>query len=166
MKIITPLTNRKRTRHLLYNYNQVGAYFITICAQKMQCIFGTIKPCPVNIKPQVTLSKYGQILQVLLNSFNDYYDDKRIVNYIIMPNHLHLILQIEVEDNTKKTTQNATVPMTISTIKRLANQRAGTQLFQRSYHDRIIRNEIEYKKIWNYIDNNPLMWHDDRYYKD
>jgi len=41
----------------------------------------------------------------------------------------------------------------------------GKQIFQRSYHDHIIRNEQDYLKIWEYIDNNPTKWKEDCFYE-
>ena len=54
--------------------------------------------------------------------------------------------------------------MLISTIKRFTNKKCGTQLWQRSYHDHVIRNDSDYLEIWNYIDGNPTKWTEDRYY--
>lgn len=58
----------------------------------------------------------------------------------------------------------AIVPMLVSTLKRFVNKEIGFSLFQRSYHDHIIRNEREYEKIRQYIDTNPLKWEDDCFY--
>jgi hypothetical protein len=33
-----------------------------------------------------------------------------------------------------------------------------TGIWQRNYHEHIIRNETEFKNIWGYIDNNPRKW--------
>ena len=54
--------------------------------------------------------------------------------------------------------------MLISTFKRFANRRCGIQLWQRSYHEHVIRNEDDYRQIWDYIEKNPARWVEDRYY--
>ena len=54
--------------------------------------------------------------------------------------------------------------MLVSTIKRFSNRKCGIELWQRSYHEHIIRNEQDYLEIWNYIDGNPAKWAEDRYY--
>ena len=54
--------------------------------------------------------------------------------------------------------------MLVSAIKRFSNQKCGMQIWQRSYHEHIIRNEQDCLEIWNYIDGNPLKWAEDRYY--
>ncbi len=38
------------------------------------------------------------------------------------------------------------------------------EIWQRSYHDHIIRNETDYRMIWEYIDTNPVKWALDRYF--
>ena len=59
---------------------------------------------------------------------------------------------------------NAVIPHFVSTLKRFCNRDTGMQVFQRSYHDHVIRNEDDYLKIWQYIDNNPARWQEDCFY--
>jgi len=59
---------------------------------------------------------------------------------------------------------SALISIVVSTIKRLTNKKCGLNLWQKSFHDHIIRNEIEYNEIWKYIDENPIKWELDRYY--
>ena len=58
----------------------------------------------------------------------------------------------------------AVVPNVISALKRLVNREAGTNIWQRSYHDHVIRGEADYREIWTYIDTNPARWGEDCYY--
>jgi len=59
---------------------------------------------------------------------------------------------------------NETLPKLISTFKRFSNRKCGVQLWQRSYHEHVIRNETDYQQTWEYIDNNPARWTEDRYH--
>jgi REP element-mobilizing transposase RayT len=59
---------------------------------------------------------------------------------------------------------NAEIPKLISSIKRFTNKQAGFNLWQTSYHDHIIRNEADYQRICQYIDENPAKWQEDRYF--
>ncbi|MBO5496625.1 MAG: hypothetical protein J5967_04410, partial [Oscillospiraceae bacterium] len=52
----------------------------------------------------------------------------------------------------------------ISALKRLVNREAGTNIWQRSYYDHVIRGEADYREIWTYIDTNPARWAEDCYY--
>ena len=61
---------------------------------------------------------------------------------------------------------NETLPKLISTFKRFTNHKCGVPLWQRSYHEHVIRNEKDYQEIWEYIENNPARWAEDRYYQE
>ena len=87
-----------------------------------------------------------------------------------MPNHIHLIVVISeaiqkgnILNGTSQAPSptNAILPKFVSLYKRYCNREYGDNLFQRSFHDHIIRNEADYQRIWNYIDTNPLKWNED-----
>ena len=61
---------------------------------------------------------------------------------------------------------NAQIPRFVGALKRFCRQAAGKQLFQRSYHDHVIRGEKDYLKIWQYIDTNPVKWKEDCFYNE
>ena len=61
---------------------------------------------------------------------------------------------------------NAQIPRFVGALKRFCHKEAKEAIFQRSYHDRVIRNESEYQKIWQYIDTNPLKWKEDCFYNE
>ena len=124
--------------------------------------------------PHVELSEYGIIVKKHISQLNAHYSDVAIEKYVIMPNHIHAIIVVENDDavrvslcsgasGTPRPT-NATIPAFISTLKRFINKEIGFNIWQPSFHDRIIRNEDEYQKIWQYIDQNPVRWQDDYYY--
>ena len=81
-----------------------------------------------------------------------------------MPNHIHLILQIHcVEDG--RMISAPTISTVVGQMKRWIYRQAGTALWQKSYHEHVIRNENDYRDIWEYIENNPIRWAEDRYYE-
>ena len=77
-----------------------------------------------------------------------------------MPNHIHLIeiLDSSGGDGTPLL-QNV-----IGQLKSYTTNKFGNVLWQRSYHDHVIRGEKDYQKIWEYIDTNPLKWEQDCFY--
>ena len=85
-----------------------------------------------------------------------------------MPNHIHFILQLNGNNGTGNPSPTATVPaivawfkyQTTKQINAMQNSR-GRRIFQRSYYDRLIRNEKEYREIWEYIYTNPQNRQDD-----
>ncbi|MBQ2670853.1 MAG: transposase, partial [Clostridia bacterium] len=84
------------------------------------------------------------------------------------PNHIHFIV-IANDNNGSSgtpTPTNMVIPKLISTFKRFVNKKVGKQIWQRGYYDHIIRNSIDYERIWQYIDTNPIKWELDEYYTD
>ena len=80
-----------------------------------------------------------------------------------MPNHVHLLLQISSEVN-GRTLFAPTVDRVIKQTKGVITKQIGFSIWQKSFHDHVIRDEQDYLKIWNYIDTNPAKWQEDKYY--
>ncbi|MBS6309699.1 MAG: transposase [Firmicutes bacterium] len=95
-----------------------------------------------------------------------FYDEITINHYVIMPNHVHFILSICGERGPSRTPAptNARLPAFLSAWKRLTNKKAGFPIWQRGYYDHVIRNEADYLRIWQYMDENPVRWTEDEYY--
>ena len=162
------LPERKANRLPGYDYSQNGAYFVTICTKNRERIL-----CDIVVGdgvldvPQVRLTNFGQAVKKRIEEMNDTYDFISVDKYVIMPNHIHLIVRIDFpQGGTSRTPSptNAVIPHFISTLKRFVNQDVGTNIWQRSYHDHIIRDDADYLQIWQYIDENPLKWQDDCFY--
>jgi len=171
------LPQRKINRLQEYNYSQNGAYFITICCKNMQCILGEIVGDAVfgvpniNSVPTIKLSKYGLILQDLLENIDNTKNNLQVPYYVIMPNHIHLIVEIDVSVNTiisgtPKTaspTKN-TLAKFVNALKGLSTKRARENIWQRSFYDHVIRNDKDYARIVEYIQGNPYNWQKDCYF--
>ena len=158
---------RKQNRIPEYDYSAPGAYFVTICTQERRCILSDVHTVGDGVLdvPQVYLSKYGKTVEQTLREIERQYDYLSIEKYVIMPNHVHLLIHVE-NDGTSRTPSptNAVIPAFVSPLKRFTNQRCGVKLWQRSYHDHVIRNEADWQEIWDYIGTNPARWAEDRYY--
>ena len=87
-------TYHRRTIRLKgYDYSKSGFYFITICTKNREMIFGEIKD------KKMILSKYGMIAEKIIERIQRNLKNKiRIDNYIIMPNHLHLIIELKYDN--------------------------------------------------------------------
>ena len=158
---------RKPNRLPHFDYSTPGAYFITICTQKRLPILSSIVGGGALDAPHIQLSGVGQTVRKYVESGNRI-QEITVDKYVIMPNHIHLILLV---DNTSSrgmsgtpSPANAIIPHFISTFKRLCHRDIGQTVFQRSYHDHIIRNEQDYLIIWEYIDSNPAKWQEDCFY--
>ena len=137
-------------------------YFVTICARNKEKLFGRVTDGDELHLPQMQLSETGRIVEEqILTIRNAHFVS--LIKYVVMPNHLHMILQVE-EGAEKNLAANAVIPHTIGTFKRFCTGRIGENVFQRSFHDRVIRNQREFEKIWTYIENNPCKWKEDCFY--
>ena len=142
---------RKRTRLKEYDYSTTAYYFITICVNHWTSVFGSIH------SESMTLNTYGKIIVKHLLSLNERFKSVEIDYYVIMPNHIHFFLILDSEEN------GTSISNIIGSFKSLTTvelHKSGLKEFkwQRSFYDRIIRNESELYNIRNYIDLNPLKW--------
>ena len=160
------LPKRKKGRLTGYDYSANGSYYITVCTKDKQHILGHSVGGGVLDAPYVRLSKYGAMVRDALLEMDTFYDDITINHYVVMPNHIHFILSICGEGGPSRTPAptNARLPAFLSAWKRLTNKKAGFPIWQRGYYDHVIRNEADYLRIWQYMDENPVRWTEDEYY--
>jgi len=163
------MPSRKHPRLQEYDYSQNGAYFVTVCAKNKRCLLGTIKKHETT-NALVQLSPSGKIVDAAISEIPAHYTDVLVERYIVMPNHIHLVLLFAISDAESKRPQSslpvadALLPVIIAALKKVTNKAAGLDLWQTSYHDHVIRNEEDYFRIANYIDTNPLRWAEDVYH--
>ena len=164
------LPKRKPTRLKGYDYSTPEAYFVTICTQERKKILSNIIVGDgVLDVPQNILANYGEIANKYIKQMNGFYKHISVDKYVIMPNHIHFILSItDLKIGTSRTPSptNSEISKFISTFKRFCNREYGKNIWQRSFHDHIIRDEKDYQKIWEYIDTNPLKWELDCFYNE
>lgn len=111
------------------------------------------------------LPKHGKIVDTAINSIPKYYPFVSVEIYAIMPDHIHLILKISHENANENHTVNngriisaPTVNTIIGQMKRWVSKEIGVPIWQKSFYDRIIRNQDEYIRAAEYIFNNPMKW--------
>ena len=177
MKYNPTIHHRRSIRLKGYDYSQSGMYFVTICVQNGQCLFGQIT------NGKIILNEYGQTVQMVWNELPQHYSNVQLGEFVVMPNHVHGIIIItndNVADNNVIAVGAGFVraglkPAPLSEIVRalktfsarkineLRNSQ-GEKLWQRNYWEHIIRNEKSYQYIVNYIVNNPANWEKDKFY--
>lgn len=156
------LPKRKPTRLKWYDYSQRGAYFVTICTQNKKHLLGEIVGEGFHALPINKLSHIGKEIEKAIQYINDNYNNVSIPKYVIMPNHIHLIVIL----NDSGGRGNPPLQNIIGQLKSYVTNKYGDILWQRSFHDHIIRGEKDYYKIWEYIDTNPAKWELDCFYND
>ena len=158
---------RKPNRLPDFDYSTPGAYFITICTQDRKPILSQIVGGDALDAPRVQLTAAGQIAHHYILSGNQV-PGVTVDKFVIMPNHIHLILLVDdtaaAGASKAPPPTNAVIPHFVSTLKRFCHRDVGARIFQRSYHDHVIRNEADYLKIRQYIDSNPAKWQEDCFY--
>ena len=155
--------SRKQNRLCGYDYRLPNAYFITICTQKRKNLFWTNVGAIIDRPKTLPLSHLGQIVDQSIRSIPSCYPSVSVDCYTIMPNHIHLLLQIQTDSNGR-----SMIAPTISTVVRLmkgtVSKQAGFSVWQKGFYDHIVRGEHDYREIWQYIENNPLKLEEDKLY--
>jgi len=159
---------RKEIRLKEYDYSANGAYFVTVCIKDKKHLFWEKYKTNVGANCvrlyEYQLSYTGCIVDKEIKGIDNIYGDiVKIDKYVIMPNHIHMI--IIIDDFYSGRTQFApTVSRIIKQFKGAVTKKTGMSLWQKSFYDHIIRNYNDYLETWNYIDSNPQKWADDEYY--
>ena len=166
--------NRKSTRLKYFDYNSAGAYFITICTQNRRCVLSKIVGTGVLDCPYAELTEYGKIADKHIKQISDFYEHLSVESYVIMPNHIHLLLIIKdtgcvnkeigqsgtpVPTNVKRV--NSILSQFISTFKRYSNKEYGENIWQSRTYDHIVRDSYDYEAYLRYIYDNPARWYYD-----
>ena len=179
---------RKHPRLKNYDYSQNGYYFVTICASNRRCVFGTHQnvgrglapaenthhpvgrePAPAAQNSRIVLTPRGEIAKQQLAALEKRYDFVRVDQYVIMPNHIHMILVLEGKAGASpRPTLSDILCAYKSLTTRTCNVAFNTpeeKLFQTSFYEKVIRSDEGYFAACQYISENPRKWKNDEYYK-
>ncbi|MBQ8757046.1 MAG: transposase [Oscillospiraceae bacterium] len=147
------LPKRKINRLADYDYNQNGAYFITICTQDRKPILSQIvgdgSPVPKTA---------GLIAEKTIMQITEKYPSVSVEKHVIMPDHIHILLRIDNGTGNPSPTLGNIIGWYKYQVTKEVNRQnytAGEKLFQRSYYDHVIRNQQDYNAVWEYIEQNP-----------
>ncbi len=136
-----------------------GMYFITICVKDNKPILSKIVGDDAHIVPKkVVLKPCGEVVDKYINRINTSYENVSVENYIIMPNHIHLLIFIDTYNNGTMwaSSPTAKIETIIRSFKTLVTKELGFSIWQRSYFDEIIYSEKQFQNTWNHIEYNAL----------
>ena len=159
---MTELPKRGRNRLKAYDYRAPGAYFVTICVREHRNLLGkVVVGADEYFGPRVVLSEYGAVVEGYVKTIPG------VVDYVIMPNHLHLYLEIPIAEHGPMWASAPTQSLSdrIRSFKIMVTKTVGEPLFQRSFYDHVVRNEEDALRIRQYIRDNPAKWQEDRFYQ-
>ena len=153
-----------------------GVFFLTICTLNRACILSEIE-CSENLENTyiakrylVKLSRCGEIVEKYISQLDNFFSDISVKSYVIMPNHVHILLSVKIQSGPSgtpvPTIQNSTVSRFVSTLKRFCNKEIGENIWQRGSYDHIVRNRDDYNEILKYIRQNPANWYSDNLYSE
>lgn len=162
------LPKRKQIRLKDYDYSQNGYYFVTICTHNRQNLFGVVD------NGKTILNEIGRIVDFTWNDLINH-NDIKLHQYVIMPDHIHGIIEIcRMEQSvivSQKSDYHFGIPEIIRQFKTFSSKRVNEflnqngcepfragKLWQKSYFEHIIRDENDYISKAEYILNNPLNW--------
>jgi putative transposase len=174
--------NRKQNRLKNYDYSQQGMYFVTICTKNREYLFGEIE------NGKMILNGVGEIANKCWLEIPNHFPHVFLDEFVVMPNHIHGVIEIKnvgnniknVGNNIKNVGNNnycSLHPWQTVWSKSISSAVRGFKIgvtkwcrrndwkkfaWQKSFHDRIIRNEKELNKIREYIFKNPQNWETDR----
>lgn len=154
---MNPLPSRKRTRLANYDYSAPGAYFVTICVSPRRNMFWNHQNVGAAIsRPQdIVLTAAGRLADDAIHQIPMHYPHISVDKYCIMPDHIHMIIQIHPDDHGRQVAA-PTLSTVVGHLKRCVTRQLGVSIWQKSFMERVIRNEKGYEEVWQYIDNNPI----------
>ena len=153
---------RKPNRLRTHDYSDNGAYFITFCVDKRKCLLSHIVGATLGRPAYARLTEMGEAVKYAILRIPVCYQDVRVEKYVIMPNHIHLLLMIDTLPGRPMVAP--TISRVIQQMKGIATKQIGHNIWQKSFHDHIIRTDSDYQMIWEYIDTNPARWETDCFY--
>ena len=180
MKYNSDIHHRRSIRLKGYDYSQAGAYFVTICTHDRLCLFGEI------VDGEMRLNDFGRIVAAEWIRSGELRSEIETGEYVVMPNHFHGIVMItDIVGNGVGCRGDRLVapkmpgpqPKSIGAMmagfksdvtKRINETRdtSGAPVWQRNYHEHIIRNDADYNRIAEYVAYNPQRWAEDTLHPD
>lgn len=165
--------HRRSIRLTNYDYSSSGLYYVTICSRNRECIFSKIINDNVGagLAPaQYELTIIGQIIKSNWISITTHYDNVDIGEFIIMPNHIHGIIEIRNGATNRVPAKGTpTLGNIVGSFKsKCVNEYLKyikdndlndiAKIWQRNYYEEIIRDDKSLQRITEYIRNNPQNW--------
>ena|GEM_PF-156041 len=183
---------QKSYRYKNYDYSKSGGYFITVCTKDKRHILSSISIDPVTcpnpridaqkvdeknhtqitivndrfVYPNLHLTNIGKIVEDTFIEILNFQKNIEICSYVIMPNHVHLIILIHDswDPNGNFIGATTTVSNIIRFLKNKVTKKCGAQIWQKRFYDHILRDENDFCNHSIYIQNNPVNWINDEYF--
>ena len=168
------LPKRKDIRLKNFDYSSPGAYFVTICTENRKNYFwsGELNPQIFEwhsvgancVRPQnLPLSNIGNAVLEELEKWHKTYESVALCSYVIMPNHLHIMIFISADEYGRPQVA-PTIDRMVKQFKGSVTKKIGHPIWQKSFMEHVIRNKHDFETRSKYIYENPLRWYYDELY--
>jgi REP element-mobilizing transposase RayT len=155
--------HRRSVRIPGYDYAQPGWYFVTVCTQPREPLFGTLA------RGRMRLSPAGEVVLDSWLRIDVLHEGVELDELFIMPDHLHgiLVLTAEAAVSSVGRAGAGSLGMMIGQFKTYTTRQInvlrgtpGAPVWQRSFYEHVIRNDRDLERIREYIANNRWQEHD------
>lgn len=151
----------KRRRLRRYDYRTPGAYFVTFCTEHRRCILGRI-----TVDGECVLSEYGKLCAEYAARVYEKFPGYSIEDVVVMPNHVHALVSVAPQDSAEIVPLWRAIGWWKARTTKVARERGYVgDLWQKSFHDHIVRDESDRLRLLEYIANNPKRWQLDCLYQ-
>ena len=158
------IKKRKANRLKEFDYGAGHAYFVTICTKNRQKLFWESVGASIARPQDAPLTAWGKIVDEAISNISLIYPQVSVDCYVIMPNHIHLLINIYCEDENGRAMLAPTLSRVVQQMKGTVTKAIGTPIWQKLFYDHVIRNKQDYEEISRYIYENPLNWETDELY--
>ena len=148
------LPKRKMIRIPNYDYSQCGVFFLTVCISERAPILWDKQ---VFDGSELPLSEAGRTVKECIEEIPFRYEAVSVEKYCIMPDHIHLLISIDTDAGGRPMVA-PTVSRVMQQFKGAVSKKIGHPIWQKSFYDHIIRNDVDFLSCWQYIENNPLKY--------
>ena len=159
--------NRKHPRLKEYDYSSDNVYFVTICTHNKKQLLSQI--VGRGLAPAVELTEYGEVAEQQLLLLEERFPFVKIDNYVIMPNHIHVIFWFKSQAagaSPRPTLMDVVCAYKSLTTLKCKQIKPINKLFQTSFYEHIVREGRDYEVKSQYIHENPLKWQFDELYSE
>ena len=146
------LPTRKRNRLVNYDYSQPGAYLITVCMEDRRHILGKVEPCEGTYV--TALSPLGRLVEAAVTGIGTHYENITVDAFSILPNHVHLLIRIRSTDQPNP----PSISRIVRQMKEAVTKASGEKIWQKGFHDHVIRTDEDYLNAWRYVTYNAAKW--------
>jgi len=173
--------HRRSIRLREYDYSTVGAYFVTVCVNGRECLFGDC------VDGDMRVNDAGRMVVEWWLKLPERFPQVSLDEFVIMPNHVHgivCIIDADVSDTvgaihelplhrvpSRQQRRTMLLPKIVGYFKmntakhiNLMRNNPGVPVWQRNYYERVIRDDNQLAAIREYIANNPVNWAEDEEY--